>query len=91
MILSEIILRNITNKIRSSLDIEAIKYEIVNQVGKFFNADGVRMAQYNNELEDYIVTDSAEYRSSDNVKSCVGISFKNIPGFNEEIKNTHLS
>lgn len=86
----EIILRNIITKIRSSFDIEEIKHEIANQIGMFLNADGVRIAYYDYKLEDYVITKGAEYRSSDNLRSWVGVKFKNIPGFVEYIRNVHL-
>lgn len=86
----EIILRNIINKVRSSLDIEKIKHEIVSQIGTFFNANGVRIADYNYELGDYSFSKEAEYISSEHPLSWVGISFKRIPGFIEHVRNVHL-
>lgn len=84
------LLRNITEKIRSSLDIKKIQHEIVNQIGKLFNADGVRIADYDDQLGDYVISEEAEYRLSENTKSWVGVSFKNIPGFVEQIRDVHL-
>lgn len=86
----EIILRDIIGKIRSSIDIKQIKLEIVNQIGTFLRADGVRIADYNYKLEDYIVSEESEYRSSNKLKSWVGVNFKNIAGFTEYIRNVHL-
>lgn len=86
----ERILRDIIGKIRSSLDIEFIKHEIVNQIGIFFNASGVRVADYDYKLEDYVVSKEAEYKSSENIKSWVGIEFKNIPEFTKCIRDVHL-
>lgn len=86
----ELLLRNINNKMRNSLNIKEIQNEIVNQIGRIFNADGVRMADYDYNLKDYIVTPEAEYKSSDQIKSWVGVSFKNIPGFTQNIRNVHL-
>lgn len=87
----ETILRNIIGQIRSSLDIKVIQHEIVNQIGKFFNADSARIADYNYTLEDYVVSGEAEYRASNNVKSMVGIKFKNIQGFNENVRDIHFA
>lgn len=86
----EIILRNVISKIRSSLDIEEIKNEIATQIGKFLNADGVRIAYYDYELGDYIITKDSEYKSSDKFRSWVGVKFKNIPGFVDYITKIHL-
>lgn len=87
----EIILRDITDKIRSSLDIKQIQHEIVNQIGEYFNAAGVRIADYDYKLGDYIVSKEAEYIASENMKSMVGLNFKNIPGFTEFIRDIHFS
>lgn len=86
----ETILRDIIRKIRSSLDIKQIQHEIVYQIGAFFNADGVRIADYNYELKNYIVSKESEYRSSDKLKSWVGVSFKDIQGFPEYVRDVHL-
>lgn len=85
----EIILRDIIGKIRSSLDIKQIQHEIVSQIGNFFNADGVRIADYDYNLEDYVISKDSEYRSSDKLKSWVGVKFKSISGFTEYIRDVH--
>lgn len=86
----ERILRNISNKIRSSLDIEKIKKEIVTQLGTFFNADRVAMAHYDYVADNYIITPESEYRSSDEVKTFVGKDFVNFPGFAKYIRDFHF-
>lgn len=86
----ELILRTITNKIRSSLDLKTIKNEIVNQLGKFLKADGVRIADYDYTIADYIISDDSEYRASGKTKSLVGIKFKEIPDFTRCIRDVHL-
>lgn len=86
----EYILRDIINKIRSSLDIEKIKNEIVNQIGKFFQADRVAVAYYDYAAQNYIITKEGEYRSSDEVKTFIGVDFVNTPGFAEYIRNIHF-
>lgn len=86
----EIILRKITNKIRSSLDLEEIKHEIVNEIGRFLNADRVVVAYYDYKIDNYVITQEAEYKSSDNVRSFVGVDFTGMPGFSEYIRNTHF-
>lgn len=87
----ETILRDITDKIRSSLDIRQIQHEIVNQIGKYFNADGVRIADYDYKLGDYIVSPESEYKSSNKMESMIGLIFRNIPGFTEYIRDVHFS
>lgn len=86
----ERILRNISNKIRSSLDIEKIKKEIVTQLGTFFNADRVAMAHYDYIADNYIITPESEYRSSDKVKTFVGQDFISAPGFAKHIRDLHF-
>lgn len=86
----EKILRDISNKIRSSLDIEKIKKEIVTQLGTFFNADRVAMAHYDYIADNYIITPESEYRSSDKVKTFVGQDFVNFPGFAKYIRDFHF-
>jgi GAF domain-containing protein len=86
----ERILRDISNKIRSSFNIEFIKHEIVNQIGLLFNADRVAIADYSFESENYSVTKDAEYKPKENYKSFIGVDYKSIPGFNDYVKQKHL-
>jgi len=86
----ESILRNISNKIRSSLDLEEVKHEIVNQIGQLLKADRVTIAYYDYQKENYIVSKESEYRSSENIKTFIDQDFKNIPGFIEFIRDVHL-
>lgn len=86
----ERILRQITNQIRSSLDFESIKHEIVNQLGKLFNADRVVVAYYDYKANNYVITEESEYKSSDRIKTFIGVDFTNTPGFSENIRGTHF-
>lgn len=86
----ERILREVINKIRSSLDIEDIKYEIVNQIGMLFKADRVCIAYYDKNLETYTISEKGEYRSYACEKSFIGVRFDNIEGFSEYIRDAHL-
>lgn len=86
----EKILRDIANNIISSFDIEKIKQEIVNQVGTLFQADRVAIAYYDKEIKDYVITKNAEFKSSENVKSFVGVNFNNEPGFNKDVRDRHF-
>jgi len=86
----ESLLRDLSNKIRSSLDLEDVKQKIVNLVGMLLNADRVAIAYYDYEKENYIISKDSEYRSSENVKTFVGQDFKNIPGFAEHARTVHF-
>lgn len=86
----ERILREVINKIRSSLDIEDIKYEIVNQIGILFKADRVCIAYYDKNLKTYTISEKGEYRSYGCEKSFIGVRFDNIEGFSEYIRDSHL-
>lgn len=86
----EAILVGITNKIRSSLDLEEIKNTIVTLVGNFFDADRVVIAYYDYNINNYVITEKSEYKSSDNVKTFVGVNFTGMPGFTEFIRNIHF-
>lgn len=86
----ERILREVINKIRSSLNLEDIKYEIVNQIETLFKADRVAIAYYDKNLEIYTVSERAEARSYGCEKSFIGVHFDNIPDFSEYVRNAHL-
>lgn len=86
----ERILREVINKIRGSLYIEDIKYEIVNQIGMLFKADRVCIAYYDKNLETYTISEKGEYRSYGCEKSFVGVRFDKIDGFSEYIRDAHL-
>ncbi|MFA6990325.1 MAG: GAF domain-containing protein, partial [Candidatus Gastranaerophilaceae bacterium] len=83
-------LRKTIETIRSSLDFEYTKNEIVNQIGTLLKADRVAIAYYDYESENYIISAKGEYRTSNKVKTFVGQDFKNIPGFVEFIRNLHF-
>jgi len=44
----------------------------------------------NSSKKNYIISNKAEYRSSDNVKTFEAQDFTNIPGFIESIRNIHI-
>lgn len=87
----ERILRRVISTIRSSLDIEKIKNEMVNQIALLFNANRVCLAYYNHELETYNISENSEYRSSDKTKSFVGVNFNDIPDFMDFIRDAHVA
>lgn len=86
----ERILRTISNKVKSSLDLEDVKHEIVNQVGKLLKADRVGISDVDPITKNPVFTEKSEYRSSHKVKTTVGVDFKNIPGFIEDVINIHI-
>lgn len=86
----ERILGDINNHIRSSLEFEEIKHTIVNLVGAFLNADRVVIAYYDYKINNYVITKESEYRSSEDVKTFVGVDFTGMPGFAEFIRNIHF-
>lgn len=85
----EMLLRNITEKIRSTLDIEETKKSIVDIVGKTLNADRCLIIEYDKNSDKFlIVTD--EYLSSNKILSYTGLNVnKEIPHFAEAIKSGH--
>lgn len=87
----EIILRKTIEVIRSSIDVDFVKHEMVNQIGKFLKADRVAFADYDFEKGNYFITSSNEYRSSSEVKTFVGYDFAATPGFIEKIREVHLT
>ncbi len=70
-------LREIVESIRETFDINKIKSNIVNQVGKAFNADICAIKIMDPIKGDFIPMDEAsEYRSSDDIKGLFGCKFK---------------
>lgn len=87
----ERVLRDVSNHIRNSLDLEETKQEIVTQIGQLFNADRVVIAYYDYKFNNYTITKNSEYRSSDKVKTFIDVDFVGTPGFAEYIRNTHFT
>lgn len=73
----ETLLRNIIEIIRSSMDINQIKSNIVNEVGKALNANICFIMNYNKEGESFFVDKYSEYRSSEKEKSFIDFDFTN--------------
>lgn len=72
----ESLLRKIFETISSSLDFNIVKNTIVNEVGKALNADRCFLWGYNKDTDSFMVDQSSEYRSSDDVISLIGINSK---------------
>lgn len=70
----ERISRNIIEILRSSIDKTIIKKLFVKNIGKFFNADRVFLAEYDSDEKMFVSVDKdSEYLSSPNEMSFVGI------------------
>lgn len=87
----EVILRKTIEIIRSSIDLDFVKHEMVFQIGSFLKADRVAFADYDVEKGNYFTFAGNEYRSSENVKSFIGYDFAATPGFIESIREVHLT
>lgn len=68
----ESLLRKIFETIRSSLDISVIKKTIVEEIGKSLQADRCFIGSYDPQTDIFDIDKYSEYRSSENIKSCVG-------------------
>lgn len=72
----EKLLRKISETIRTSLDINQTKKNIVNEVGKAFNIDRCYISLFNEKTGKFIpIDDYSEYRSSENIKSIIGFIY----------------
>lgn len=87
----ENLLRKMVEIIRSSVDMDFVKHEIVFQIGAFLKADRVAFADYDFIKENYFISPENEYRSSNKVKTFVGYDFAATPGFIEAIRRVHLT
>jgi len=82
--------KHIVETMRSSLDIDFIRHEIVFKLGDLLKADRVAITYYNDKIKNYIFSEKAEYKSSDRIKSPVNINFNNMQGFNEDTRSLHI-
>lgn len=73
---SERLMREIFETMRSSLELNNIKNTIVNEVGKALNANSCTLWDYDKNINAFIVEKCSEYRSSNEVKSLIGINSK---------------
>lgn len=74
----ESLLRQIFEDIRSSLEINKIKSNIVNGTGKALKADICFIMDYEAPEDEFVINEYAEYRSSDKEKSFVNFDTKDI-------------
>lgn len=87
----ENLLRKMVEIIRSSVDMDFVKHEIVFQIGAFLKADRVAFADYDFIRENYFISPENEYRSTPKVKTFVDYDFAGTPGFIEAIRKVHLT
>lgn len=87
----ENLLRKMVEIIRSSVDLDFVKHEMVFQIGAFLKADRVAFADYDFTKENYFISPENEYKSSPNAKTFVGYDFAAAPGFIEAIRKVHLT
>lgn len=73
---SERLLREIFETMRSSLELSVVKDTIVKEVGKVLNADRCFLWTYEKSADLFIVDKFAEYKSSNDVKSLIGVNSK---------------
>lgn len=72
----EMLLRKITDALRSTLDVNEIKKTIVTEVAKALNADFVIILEFDNKAGKFLVADEySEYKSSPEHRSAVGVDF----------------
>ena len=84
----EKVLRKITTKIRSSLELYEISKEIVNRVGNYLKADKVMLGMYDEKTGNFTVLKESEFLSSGDIKSFVNLDFTQIEGF-KYVSQTH--
>lgn len=81
----EKISRNIIEILRSSIDKSIIKKLFVKNLGKFFSADRVFLAEYNSKINTLMPIDnSSEYLSSENEKTSTNYDFTS-PEFSHHV------
>lgn len=65
----EKVIREIVEIMRSSIDINSVKSEVVREIGVYLKADRVFFADYDSVNLDFSISESSEYKSSENIKS----------------------
>lgn len=74
----ETLVRNIIETIRSTLDINKMKKQIVTEIGKSFNAERCIIHQTNQKTGKFeIIDEFSEYKSMENLVSYIGIDIEN--------------
>lgn len=84
-------LRSVLETMRSSLDPNEIKKEIVTEVGKALKANICAILNYDQQEDAFFIDDYSEYRSDEEEKSFIGIDTKgrDLKLFLNKIKNRH--
>jgi GAF domain-containing protein/ligand-binding sensor protein len=82
----EILLRNLIEAIRTSLNLNETKRKIVDNIGKTLNADRCFIMEYDEKLDKFLIIDE-EYLSSNDIKSYKGVDLnEHIPQLAEAFK-----
>lgn len=77
-------LRNLTNVIRSSLDLNQIKMSFVTEIGRTLNIDRTVFVEYDNKLKKFLpVTKYSECLISNDVKSMTDLNIEEFEFFNK--------
>lgn len=75
---TENLVRKIVDTIRSTLELEKMKKQIVTEIGKAFNVERCIIHQMNTETgKFYIIDENSEYMSLDDIPSYAGIDIEN--------------
>jgi len=87
----EVILRKTIETVRSSMDVDLVKHEIVLQIGAFLRADRVAFVDFDSVAQTHTTNEGNEYRSSESVKTFVGYDFGTILNILKKINGPNLS
>lgn len=74
----EVLLREIFETMRRSLDLNTVKNTIVHEVGHSLKASRCFIWQYDKSTDVFTVEGNSEYRLSDDIKSLIGINSKDL-------------
>lgn len=82
----EALVRNVTEAIRNSLDVNETQKKIVENIGKTLNADRCFILEYNQKLDNFFLVNE-EYLSSGAIRSYKGVDLnEHIPNFIAKFK-----
>lgn len=86
----EALLREIVEKIRSTLDIAETKKTIVEVIGKALNVDRCSIVEYDKTSDKFLlITD--QYLSSDSIPNYIGLNInEEVPNYTSAIKSGHV-
>lgn len=83
----EILIRNITTTIRSTLDLNVIKRTFINEVGSLLDADRSFLSEYDSVNNVFLPVDEhSEYRSGPEIRSMVGDNPEKYKDFTDVLR-----